>query len=119
MNCGFSLHILLTVAGLAAATLDGFKAELARYWFTVYRRKGAPDTSGFEHVFVGEVRGNAPTDNTDGFHNWIQLAKEEQAGRTEYQKWKGQNEVRLYFVIQLISAAKFSIDKIVFSCVTA
>ncbi|KNC80689.1 hypothetical protein SARC_06938, partial [Sphaeroforma arctica JP610] len=38
------------------------------------------DTSGFEHVFVGEVRNG----EVMGLHNWIQFFVEEKAGKIDY-----------------------------------
>ncbi len=40
------------------------------------------DSSGFEHVFVGETRGK---DSVLGFHNWIQFYLQEKAGNVDYQ----------------------------------
>ena len=38
------------------------------------------DSSGFEHVFVGETRGH----DVIGFHNWIQIYLEEKSGNIDY-----------------------------------
>uniref|UniRef100_A0A0N5AYH5 Endoribonuclease n=1 Tax=Syphacia muris TaxID=451379 RepID=A0A0N5AYH5_9BILA len=39
-------------------------------WFTKYSRKGGvPDTSGFEHVFIGEIKNN----EIFGLHNWLRF----------------------------------------------
>lgn len=40
-----------------------------------------PDSSGFEHVFVGETRGGR---TVIGFHNWIQLYLQEKLGHIDY-----------------------------------
>lgn len=40
-----------------------------------------PDSSGFEHVFVGETRGGR---TVIGFHNWIQLYLQEKLGHVDY-----------------------------------
>ena len=40
------------------------------------------DSSGFEHVFVGETRGDS---EVIGFHNWIQFYLQEKAGYVDYQ----------------------------------
>lgn len=40
-----------------------------------------PDSSGFEHVFVGETRGRR---TVIGFHNWIQLYLQEKLGHIDY-----------------------------------
>ena len=62
-----------------------FKHQLYDLWFKLYRRtKGsrALDSSGFEHVFVGETRGGT---EVLGFHNWIQFYLQEKAGNVDYQ----------------------------------
>ena len=40
------------------------------------------DSSGFEHVFVGETKGSR---DVIGFHNWIQFYLQEKAGHVDYQ----------------------------------
>ena len=40
------------------------------------------DSSGFEHVFVGETRG---ANEVFGFHNWIQFYLQEKASHVDYQ----------------------------------
>jgi len=74
-------HDFLSANGLASSTVSGFIGELKTYWFELYSRSSVLDSSGFEHVFVGEVRG---TDEVTGFHNWIQGYLEEKAGRWVY-----------------------------------
>jgi len=60
----------------------GFKELLYGIWFELYRReRGGPrDSSGFEHVFVGEVKNG----KISGFHNWIRFYKEEMSGALDY-----------------------------------
>ena len=53
--------------------IEGFMRKLHTMWFRFYRREARSDTSGFEHVFVGEVRDGKVT----GLHNWIQVSLEE------------------------------------------
>ena len=50
------------------------------------------DSSGFEHVFVGETR---RTKEVIGFHNWIQFYLQEKRGNVDYmghhaRRWKNQ-----------------------------
>ncbi|XP_052313504.1 uridylate-specific endoribonuclease B-like [Oncorhynchus keta] len=70
----FSLiaHKYLVEKQLSPEGLPEFKEQLYRIWFVLYARRGTsrPDSSGFEHVFVGETRGGR---TVIGFHNWIQL----------------------------------------------
>ena len=69
------LNIRFIVLGLASNNLNGFKSQLKQYWFLPYSRaKGKLDSSGFEHVFVGEIKDK----KVSGFHNWLQFYLEEQ-----------------------------------------
>jgi len=60
------------------------KAKMKKIWFTTYPRGGTPyyikGSSGFEHVFIGEVDG----DDIGGFHNWVSYTREEEAQRADY-----------------------------------
>lgn len=63
----------------------GFKKVLNSIWFELYSRSGGGrrrrmDSSGFEHVFVGEVK----NDQVSGFHNWIMFWLEERKGNVDY-----------------------------------
>lgn len=50
-------------------------------WFTPYTRGGRHlASSGFEHVFVGEVKNR----KVSGFHNWLSFMKEEREGDLDY-----------------------------------
>lgn len=49
-------------------------------WFTLYKRGRQLSSSGFEHVFVGEVKNS----KVSGFHNWLHLLKEEGEGDLDY-----------------------------------
>jgi poly(U)-specific endoribonuclease len=61
---------------------SGFMKLLYKIWFELYNRTrgGGADSSGFEHVFVGEVK----NDSISGFHNWLQFYLEEQKGALDY-----------------------------------
>ena len=60
----------------------GFSKLLYKIWFELYCRErgGRPDSSGFEHVFVGEVKNG----EVSGFHNWIAFYMEEKKGALDY-----------------------------------
>ena len=78
-------HQYLVSQGKAKPDVGAFKQQLYDIWFKLYRRtKGSSvlDSSGFEHVFVGETRGGA---EVIGFHNWIQFYLQEKAGNVDYQ----------------------------------
>ncbi|KAM8977550.1 uridylate-specific endoribonuclease D-like [Pelodytes ibericus] len=60
---------------------SSFKADLQEMWFGLYTRtKGPLDSSGFEHVFHGEIHGG----KISGFHNWAQFYQQEKAGQVNY-----------------------------------
>ena len=70
------------------------------------------DSSGFEHVFVGETRGDK---EVIGFHNWIQFYLQEKLGTVDYKgfmasdrvsvnkKKSGENFVSKYFLYNIIN----------------
>lgn len=77
-------HQYLLLSGhTKAKSRDEFIRELNNLWFGLYTRKVRNDSSGFEHVFVGEIKDD--TDEIIGFHNWIQLYLEEKRGTFDYQ----------------------------------
>ncbi|XP_071836270.1 poly(U)-specific endoribonuclease-B-like isoform X1 [Apostichopus japonicus] len=81
-------HEYLVKKQLASNDVSQFKQQLYDLWFKLYRRTRGmreADSSGFEHVFVGECRGG--TDEVIGFHNWIQYYLEEKRGNVDYQGW--------------------------------
>lgn len=57
-----------------------FKRLLYKIWFELYRRETTNDSSGFEHVFVGEIKNG----KISGFHNWIHFYLEEKKGNVDY-----------------------------------
>lgn len=70
------VHQYLLLAKKTKATdRDQFIRELDELWFGLYSRKARNDSSGFEHVFVGEIKED--TQEIVGFHNWIQIYLEE------------------------------------------
>jgi poly(U)-specific endoribonuclease len=62
---------------------DEFMKLLHYIWFKTYtrdRRGEGNDSSGFEHVFVGEIKNG----KVSGFHNWINFYFEEKKGNVDY-----------------------------------
>ena len=49
------------------------------------------DSSGFEHVFVGETRGDK---EVIGFHNWIQFYLQEKIGNVDYKGFMASDRVK-------------------------
>jgi len=73
-------HKWLVANKKVPAERDAFLALLNKAWFGLYRRKIPNDSSGFEHVFLGERE----AEKVVGLHNWLQLRNEEIAGRLNY-----------------------------------
>nr|CCA14833.1 conserved hypothetical protein [Albugo laibachii Nc14] len=67
---------------------SAFKKEVEAIWFDFYRRESQNDSSGFEHVFVGEERNG----QVIGLHNWIQMYQEEKAGHFQYEGFVRPNQ---------------------------
>ncbi|KAI5930116.1 uridylate-specific endoribonuclease isoform X4 [Manis javanica] len=58
-----------------------FFSDLKNMWFGLYSRgDNKADSSGFEHVFSGEVKKGKVT----GFHNWIRFYMQEKEGLVDY-----------------------------------
>ncbi|XP_063292946.1 uridylate-specific endoribonuclease [Pelobates fuscus] len=58
-----------------------FVDDLQKMWFGLYSRSsGEADSSGFEHVFLGEVKKN----KVSGFHSWIRFYLLEKEGLMDY-----------------------------------
>ncbi|XP_036007372.1 poly(U)-specific endoribonuclease-A [Fundulus heteroclitus] len=58
-----------------------FIQDLKNMWFGLYsRNNNALDSSGFEHIFAGEIKGG----KVSGFHNWIQFYLLEKRGELNY-----------------------------------
>lgn len=73
-------HKYLVAKDLSDQQEKEFKWQLYKLWFYLYRREVRNDSSGFEHVFVGEERDG----KVSGMHNWIQLFVQERKGMLDY-----------------------------------
>ncbi|XP_052814928.1 uridylate-specific endoribonuclease D-like [Mya arenaria] len=74
-------HDFLSQHGYVGPTWSDFETTLRQIWFATYPRHGGTyDSSGFEHVFVGETDSKGVV----GFHNWIQFHLQEQKGNLDY-----------------------------------
>ena len=61
-------------------------------WFNLYPRSSSSniyDSSGFEHVMVGELKGT----KVSGFHSWLQFYLEERAGNLRFTSMVSSAEV--------------------------
>lgn len=65
---------------LASKGLPNGKDNFHQIWFEHYTRSnGALGSSGFEHVFLGELK-----NGVSGFHNWLYFAREENNENLNY-----------------------------------
>jgi len=80
------LHAFLKSKNLCGPLTSDLSHLLFDLWFAPYRRIQRDDSSGFEHVFVGEETGKG---TLTGFHNWIQFYIEEKKGLADYLGWNG------------------------------
>ncbi|XP_044730042.1 poly(U)-specific endoribonuclease homolog [Chrysoperla carnea] len=72
---------LLMSKGLIKADPNDFKDNLKRLWFTLYSRgDGKIGSSGFEHVFMSELKKG----ELQGLHNWIYFSDQEAAKKVDY-----------------------------------
>ena len=74
------VHLYLSANHKAPKEREQFIELLNTIWFGLYRRKVDNDSSGFEHVFLGEFKET----EVIGLHNWIQLYFEEKRGNLDY-----------------------------------
>jgi len=90
---------------VAYKTEKQFKDAFYDMWFKMYKRDrsirghNVGDSSGFEHVFVGETRNMDGNKEVTGFHNWITFYQQEKAGNLDYKGFMGtKNNPHLYTV---------------------
>lgn len=91
----------LVSKGQASSDEDDFMRMLHDIWFRLFRRKGGrgQNSCSFEHVFVGEGRG----DEFIGLHNWIQFYLQEKIGNIDYHGFFRRETVRDDEIIRLIA----------------
>ncbi|XP_015428900.1 PREDICTED: poly(U)-specific endoribonuclease homolog [Dufourea novaeangliae] len=62
-----------------------YKENLRKIWFNLFSRgQGKIGSSGFEHVFMAELKNAATGTEVVGLHNWIFYSKEEASGKADY-----------------------------------
>ncbi|CAO2039899.1 unnamed protein product [Urochloa humidicola] len=83
------LHRYLVLKEAKSQDYEDFKKMLTSLWFDLCGRGGcSSSSSAFEHVFVGEIKGQRQGESENevsGFHNWIQFYLEESNGNVDYQ----------------------------------
>ncbi|CAL7943123.1 unnamed protein product [Xylocopa violacea] len=62
-----------------------YKDTLRKIWFNLFSRgQGKIGSSGFEHVFMAELKTVPTGTEVVGLHNWIYYSKEEVGGKVDY-----------------------------------
>ncbi|XP_054014446.1 endoribonuclease CG2145-like isoform X2 [Hylaeus anthracinus] len=62
-----------------------YKETLRKIWFNLFSRgQGKIGSSGFEHVFMAELKNVATGTEVVGLHNWIFYSKQETSGKADY-----------------------------------
>ncbi|XP_049578265.1 uridylate-specific endoribonuclease C [Syngnathus scovelli] len=84
-------HRYLVSKGQSSSNLRQFKNQLHLIWFNLYHRQRntGPDSCGFEHVFVGEIKSSS---EITGFHNWIQFYMQEKGSLLDYKGYKARQQ---------------------------
>lgn len=73
-------HRFLVDKGLSVSNTVSFKDQLRSIWFGLYQRSpGKQGSSGFEHVFLGELK-----NGISGLHSWVRYATEEAKGNVNF-----------------------------------
>lgn len=74
----------LAQKGIVTADPQTHRELLKTIWFNMYSRGGGKiGSSGFEHVFLSEVKNGTVM----GLHNWIYLSEAEKSGDLDYKGW--------------------------------
>lgn len=82
--------LFLQQKGLVTPDPKTHRDLVKELWFTQYSRgQGKIGSSGFEHVFVHEVKNGTII----GFHNWVYVSEEEQAGRFDYKGYMKEQDI--------------------------
>jgi poly(U)-specific endoribonuclease len=70
------LHRYLVLKEATSQEYEDFKRMLTSLWFELCGRGGcSSSSSAFEHVFVGEIKGQRQGENeVSGFQNWIEVS---------------------------------------------
>ena len=69
------------IPGVFTGTQEDWQRHLYDTWFGMYdRARAILGSSGFEHVFIGEIKNGA----VSGFHNWFHWYMLEKAGELNY-----------------------------------
>ena len=73
-------EVFVQIFSFTHSLQEEFKRRLFDIWFRGYHRKQDNDSSGFEHVFVGETKKS----RVIGFHSWLQFYHLEKLHLVDY-----------------------------------
>ncbi|KAM3621619.1 uncharacterized protein V6R79_013694 [Siganus canaliculatus] len=89
---GRELYYFLYSKGVYSSE-QAFIQDLKSMWFGLYSRNNNQlDSSGFEHIFAGEIKGG----KVSGFHNWIQFYLQEKRGLLNYYSYSFEGDWTSY-----------------------
>ena len=86
--------VMFVLSGKIFPTQSVFRSTLKELWFNLYPRSSSlnfDDSSGFEHVMVGELNGG----KVSGFHSWLQFYLQEKAGNLQFSSLVADKQVSL------------------------
>lgn len=73
-----------------------FRAVVKKLWFDVYtnyyQNNPVPFCSGFEHIVVGESKGNPNAKGIGGYHSWTKYLFDQQSGRVDFNGFNYDNK---------------------------
>ncbi|XP_028514646.1 poly(U)-specific endoribonuclease-B [Exaiptasia diaphana] len=91
----FKVMMMIMMLSHLYSFQSSFKFELQKMWLYFYRRKAYRDSSGFEHVFLGELQTKSDgVTQVSGFHNWLQFYLEEK--KNNLANYYGYYNAKLY-----------------------
>ncbi len=85
--------------GDLGATVDAaeFRAVTKKLWFDVYtnhyKNNPVPFCSGFEHIVVGESKGNPNDKGIGGYHSWTKYLFDQESGRVNFNGFNYDNKL--------------------------
>lgn len=98
--------------GIVTADSKSHRDLLKTIWFNLYSRGGGKiGSSGFEHVFLSEVKNGTVM----GLHNWIYLSEAESSGDLDYKGWTKKIDLGNVRLIRSLNRIVLFIHSIFFS----
>lgn len=77
-------------------SLTEFRSVVKRLWFEIYtnyyQNNPVPFCSGFEHIVVGESKGNPNAKGIGGYHSWTKYLYDQESGRVKFNGFNYDNK---------------------------